>query len=180
MDRAPLIYRQTVRAAVTSLLSVLTLGPLLACETPSTETYVDLDNDYAANSALVVYQAFWEATSFQAPIQPGSSSGPQSTVPASGATAYVVLAPGWDPDAGGQPTSFVLLQSRQTYGVRVADTLHIPVDDATFVGNCKAKSFLTQSQADFMTRLVFPDVFGKKKYDAVTCTTTPIGDAGVD
>src|SRR5580658_5826742 len=54
--------------------------------------YVVLDNDYAATSGRVVYQAFWQAVPFQTPVPPGSSSAPQSTVPASDNTAYVVLA----------------------------------------------------------------------------------------
>jgi hypothetical protein len=64
--------------------------------------------------------------------------------------------------------------------VSLGDTLHIPVDDATFTGNCAAGSFLTQAQADFITREVFPGDFASRSYDAATCTTTPIGDAGAD
>ena len=64
------------------------------------------------------------------------------------------------------------------YGVDVSDTLDIPVSDATFTGNCGAGSFLTQSQADFITQFVFSDIFAGLQYDAATCTTIPIGDAG--
>lgn len=60
----------------------------------------------------------------------------------------------------------------------VRNTLHIPVSDASFAGNCAAGGVLTQSQADFITQIVFPDVFGGFTYDAATCTTTPLGDAG--
>jgi len=50
--------------------------------------------------------------------------------------------------------------------------LHIPVDDATFSGNCAAGSVLTQTQADFITRRVFATDFAGRHYDAATCTTT--------
>jgi hypothetical protein len=103
-------------------------------------------------------------------------------VAASANTAYVVLAPGWDPTSDPtsttQPTSFIVLQSRDGFAVNLGDTLHIPVDDTTFAGNCTAGSVLTQAQADFITQLVFPSTFRSFHYDAATCTTTQIGDAG--
>jgi hypothetical protein len=151
--------------------------PALGCDTPHTD--VVLDNDYPASQtdALVVYRATWQAITFQDPVAPGSSSDPRSTIAASENTAYVVLTPGWDPAGAAAPTSFVVLQSRQGFAVHLNNTLHIPVDDATFLGNCGAGSFLTQPQADFITQLVFPGVFTSLHYDAATCTTTPIGDA---
>ncbi len=145
-------------------------------------TYVALDNGYPTSSPvpLVVYQAAWQATAFQTPLPPGASSGPLATVPASENTAYVVLAPGWDPTSSSPPTSFVVLQSRSGFAVRLDTTLHIPVDDARFMGNCAAGSVLTQSQADFITQLVFPGTFQGLSYDAARCVTTPIGDAGAE
>jgi hypothetical protein len=62
--------------------------------------------------------------------------------------------------------------------VQVGDTLQIPVDDETFVGNCASSSFLSQSQADFITQRVFPSIFANLRYDAGNCKTTPVGDAG--
>jgi hypothetical protein len=152
------------------------------------QTTVVVDNDYPPYAVvpLVVYDAAWEAVALQqpdgaaAPVPPGDSSGPQSTVPASANTAYVLLAPGWDPASSTPPTSFIVLQSQAGFAVSLGDTLHIPVDDTTFVGNCAAGSFLTQAQADFITQRVFPGDFGSLSYDAATCTTTPIGDAGTD
>ncbi len=148
-------------------------------------TAVVIDDDYAPSPerSLVVYSAYWQAVAFETAVAPGSSSAPQGTFPASDNTAYVVLAPGWDPDAGSPPTSFVLLQSRNGFGVHLGDTLHIPVDDATFAGNCASGSFLTQAQADFIvqrifTAHIFPDVWVPFGYDAATCTTTLLGDAG--
>jgi len=55
-----------------------------------------------------------------APVAPGESSAPQSTVAASDNTAYVVLAPGWDPASSAEPSCLVVLQSRQGYGVQRA------------------------------------------------------------
>jgi hypothetical protein len=70
------------------------------------------------------------------------------------------------------------LQSRGGFSVAEGDTLSILVDDTTFVGNCAARSFLSQSQADFITQIVFPSVFAGVRYEAATCRTAPIGDAG--
>jgi hypothetical protein len=149
-----------------------------ACEDASNaSTFVVMDNDYPASSGYVIYQAFWQAVPFRTPLPPGSSSDPQISVPASANTAYVVLAPGWDPSSGTSPTSFIFLESRQGYGVDVGKTVHIPVSDVTFAGNCAAGSPLPQAEADFLTQIVFPDA-GAYKYDAATCTTIALGEAG--
>lgn len=152
------------------------------------ETTVVLENGYPASSArpLVVYRVHWQAVTFESPVPPGASSDPHGTVPASANTAYAVLAPGWDPTSSTPPTSFIVLQSRDGFEVHLDDTLHIPLDDTTFIGNCAAGSVLSQAQADFITRLVFPSDFASFSYDAATCTTRPItttadtGDAGAD
>ncbi len=145
-------------------------------------TTVILDNDYSPSAAkpLVVYQAYWQAVVFAYPVDPGQSSAPLPTVPALDNTAYVILAPGWDPDAGVAPTSLVVLESLSGFSVAFNDTLHIPVDDAHFAGNCAAGSQLLQSEADKITQLVFPCAFASFTYDATTCTVTPRAyDAGV-
>jgi hypothetical protein len=151
----------------------------LGCKQASTtSTFAVFSNDYSAASGPVLYQAFWEATSLQSPIAPGVSSDPQITVPCSPNTAYAVLAPGWDPTSSAPPTAYVVLQSKAGYGVNVGDTVEIPVDDSSFDGNCAAGSFLTQSQADFLTQFVFSSTFAGLHYDAATCRTTVVGDAG--
>jgi hypothetical protein len=152
----------------------------VACN-DGTDTYVVVANDYPASASvpLVVYQAYWEATAFQTPIPPGTSSAPQNTVAASANTAYAVLAPGWDPTSGVRPTSFVVLESRSGYSVQLRDTLSIPVDDTTFAGNCVTGSFLDTSDANTITTLVFPSIFAGTTYDPATCTTTPTGDGGL-
>jgi hypothetical protein len=153
--------------------------PSAGCDAHPQSTVV-LDNDYPpfATVPLPVYRAYWQAVSFPAPVAPGSSSDPQDTVPASDNTAYALLAPGWDPSGATPPTAFVVVQSREGFGVHLNDTLHIPVDDTAFAGNCAAGSPLTQAQADFITQLVFPCDFASFRYDAATCTTTPVADAG--
>lgn len=142
-------------------------------------TNVVLDDDYPADASvpLVVYQAVWQAVTFPSPVAAGASSDPQPTVAASDNTAYVVLAPGWDPSSSAAPTSLVVLQSRAGYGVHLNQTLHIPVDDTTFAGDCAAGDPLTQAEADFITQLVFPCTFATLHYDASTCTTTVIPGA---
>jgi hypothetical protein len=157
---------------------VLAFALLAGCGTP--HAFVVLDNDYPASATapLVIYRARWQAIAFQTPVPPGSSSDAQSTVPASDNTAYAVLAPGWDPASAAPPTSFVVLQSQGGFGVHLDNTLHIPVSDVAFTGNCAAGNPLTQAQADFITQLVFPDVFAGAHYNAATCTTTPAGEGG--
>ena len=144
------------------------------------DTKVVVDNVYAPSPdrALVMYRARWLAASFQNAVPPGTSSELQSTVPASANTAYVVLAPGWDPTSSTPPTSLVVMRSRKGFEVHLDDTLHIPVDDTTFIGNCAAGSVLSQAEADFITQLVFPSEFASLRYDAASCTATPTASAG--
>ena len=132
------------------------------------------------SAALVVYDAYWLNVSFQGQsVPPGASSDAKDAIPASADnTAYVVLAPGWDPASTTPPTTFLLLESRGGFALALGDTLHIPVDDVGFAGNCAAGSTLTQTEADFLTQIVFPRDFTGFTYDASTCTTTPTGDAG--
>ena len=162
------------------LVSALACAPFLAaCDTPHTN--VVLENNYAPSTRpLVVYHASWQAISFQddGGVPPGAASDTQVTVPASENLAFVVLAPGWDRDSSKPPTSFVVMRSRHGFAVHLDTTLHISVDDTTFLGNCAAGSFLTQAQADFITQLVFPTDFATFKYDPATCTVTPLGEAG--
>ncbi len=162
-------------------IRALSFATLVAGCDSRPQTFVLVENNYTPSptSALVIYRAYWQAVPFQNPISPGTSSDAQSTVPASANTAYVVVAPGWDPDASASPTSFVVMQSRDGFDVHLDDTLHIPVDDTTFVGNCATGSFLSQGQADFITQLVFPIEFAPFRYDAASCSTTAIAnDAG--
>jgi hypothetical protein len=171
------------RLAVAIGLGALLSGGCAYVDTPY--TWVNLFDDYpaTAKAPYVIYAGLWGGVTFPGPMSPGSSSGPQPTVPSSPNTAYVIVAPGWEGGAGcdaGTPPSLLVLQSRTGYGVSLSSTVDIHVDDATFAGNCAAGSHLTQSQADFITRLVFPCVFAGLSYDAETCTVHRAVDAGTD
>ncbi len=171
-------------AAVARTFTALGLAFVAGCERGPSTTVV-LDNDYPATStgALVVYRAYWQAVPFKGAVAPGSSSDTMDATPASANAAYVALAPGWDPDAAAPPASFVFLLSRKGFDVHLDGALRIPVDDATFIGNCGAGSFLSRAQADFITErifndAIFPNAFPPLAYDPATCTTTLVGDAG--
>jgi hypothetical protein len=167
------------RRGLALALSVATLALAAACFRRP-DTTVVLDNAYApsATGTPIIYTASWQTASFAGPIDPGASSDAASAVPTSGTTAYVVLAPGWDAGGPKPPTSLVVMQSNGPFSVELYDTLHIPVDDTTFTGNCAAGHVLSQAQADFITANVFPDAFASIRYEAASCTTFPIGDAG--
>ena len=148
-------------------------------------TTVTITNRYATTSTgpLVVYRARWQAVAFTDPVTPGSSAIAQTTVSASKNTAYVLLAPGWDPASPSPPRSLVVMQSRDGFEVHLDDALDIPIDDANFIGNCVAGSFLSLEQANFITRLVFPEDFASLHYEPATCAVTSAvgqGDAGAD
>src|SRR5512135_1715457 len=98
--------RPLVAVAICALLA-----PVVGCDTPDTRVVVDNAYPPSGGNAPIIFQAFWQAVSFTTPIPPGSSSDPESTVAASPNTAWVVLAPGWDPTSGAPPASFVVLQS---------------------------------------------------------------------
>lgn len=163
------------------LLATVTFG-CASFPDSAPKTNVVLENRYALtpSNVLVVYDAYWLNVSFQgSAIPPGASSTPQSAIPASADnTAYVVLAPGWDPTSTTPPTTFIVVQSRTGFAVALGDTVHIPIDDVSFEGNCTAGSHLAQDRADFLTQIVFVVDFAGLHYDASTCTTTQIGDAG--
>jgi hypothetical protein len=174
-----------LRIATVAPTALVLVAFVQACDR-APQTQVILDNHYSPSAAvpLVVYRAFWQAVALQEAVVPGSSSSAQSTVAASDNTAYVILAPGWDPTSTAPPTSFVLLQSRGGFGVHLDETLHIPVDDSTFAGNCAAGSFLSQDQADFISQRIFTStIFADAApppfhYDAATCTMSPVADGG--
>ncbi|MGD0678669.1 MAG: hypothetical protein ABSC94_24945 [Polyangiaceae bacterium] len=182
--RSRTVHREGFLAAGPVVFSLLpTALPATGCANIDTPyTYVVMDNKYPASAAapLVVYRAYWQAVAFATPVAPGSSSALEATVPASDNMAWVVLAPGWDPSSSSPPASFVVMQSRSGFAVHLDNILHIPVDDSEFAGNCATGSALTQSEADFITQRVFPSVFQGLQYDAATCATSPIGDAGLE
>ncbi len=165
--------------AYAGIASALTMG-CANFPDAAPQTNVVLENRYPADSAVIVYAAVWQNASFVGePLSPGASSKPQGTVPASADnTAYALLALGWDSTSESPPQAFIAVQSRGGFAVALGDTLTIPVDDDTFEGDCAAGSHLTQEQANFLTQIVFGADFVGVTYDAATCMTTPIGDAG--
>jgi hypothetical protein len=166
--------------AVAALSGLAGVAGLVACfRRPETTVVVDNDYSAAVTPAPVIYRAYWQTASF-GPVAPGEATDAEVAFPTSGVTAYVLLAPGWDPASSRPPTSFVVLQSKAEYAVDLYGTLDIHVDDTTFSGNCAAGSLLSQAQADTITRLVFPDSFAAVRYEAATCRTLGPRDAGAD
>jgi len=150
---------------------------LLFCASCKTE---DSSSAVVENgSGAIVYRAWWSQTLFPDPVAPGKASAEFRTTPATD-TAYVLLAPGWDPASGAPPTSFVVLKSKQQLQVKRGDELHIAVSDATFDGNCGAGSPLSQLDADFATKNIFAGELEGFDYDAATCKTRTRPDAGSD
>src|SRR5580693_2576252 len=98
---------------------------LLACGWDTPHTEVVIDNAYPSSTANVIYEAFWLDNAFTTPISPGTSSDPLVSVFASSNSAYVLLAPGWDPRSSAAPTSFVVLESEGEYGLDFDNTLSI-------------------------------------------------------
>ncbi len=160
------------------------LGAAACFGRPDTRVVLTNAYDPGVPSSPVVYRAAWLAVTFDGdvPLAPGASTPPEFTVPASGNTAYVLLAPGWDPASSALPTSFLVLQSRAPYAVHFDDALTIAVNDASFRGDCDGGSALSQDEADFITRHVFADVFAGLSYDAASCRTTALAspDASTD
>ena len=155
---------------------------LAACNTEDPTTAF-VDNDYPApaattdaSSSLTVYRAWWFTTYFQDPVGAGTESSEQRTVKGS-ETAYVLLAPGYDPTQSTPPTQFIAMRSHAPLTAGRGDALHIRVSDATFDGNCATGKALSQSDADFITQRIFPGEFDGT-YDAATCTFTPAAGAG--
>lgn len=176
------------------VLSILSFGSMAAgaaaftaCDTEE-PTKTVLENNYPApadggdpSAQTVVYRAWWLTTYFPDPVPAETVSTEQRTVPASD-VAYAVLAPGWDPASNAPPTKLVVVKSKAPLSVARGDTLHIALSDQTFTGNCAAQQPLSQEDADFITRSIFPGEFTNATYDAKTCTTTavPTDDAGPD
>ncbi len=145
------------------------------------DTTAILDNRYPSDAAapFVIYRANFATASFSTPTPADSSSAPQSTVPTSGDTVYVLVASGWDPAGTTAPASFLVLRSVGPYAVAANGTVHIPVSDSTFAGNCAAGSFLSQEETDVSTQAYFSDVFGPTlHYAAASCKTTSLADGG--
>lgn len=175
---SPLATRAAHLGGRALAVAVATTLAVACYDTP--HTTVVLENRYPATDAkpLVIFDAIFHAVSFDGlPLRPGAASSPVDTLPTSGGTAYVVLAPGWDPASGAAPKELVVLRSRQDVEVHLNDALTLAVDDTTFEGNCATGSRLAQDEADLVTQRVFASHFVGVAYDAATCTIRPSGAA---
>jgi hypothetical protein len=164
---------------VLGLVLVVLLGSALAaCDTEDATTAVVV-NAYSSEQTQpnVVYRVWWQTTYFPDAVVPGATSNEERSVPGT-RTAYALLAPGWDPTSGAPPKTLVVVQSRNPFEIHRGDQLQIQVDDDHFRGSCRAGSFLSQAEADFITGDIFAGDFAGATYDPATCITTLSGDAG--
>lgn len=170
-----------------ALFAIGLLMPWVAACATETPTTAIVDNAYPAildgastTDVVTVYKVWYSTTLFRFPIAPGGESESERTVFGS-ATAYAVLAPGWDPSFATAPTHFVAVESTSPIAVNRGDILHIAVSDARFTGRCGATAPLSQTEADFVTQRIFPAEFSEVHYDAATCSSTLLtGDGGSD
>ncbi len=136
-----------------ALAILLVTVSLVGCNAPS--TFVVLENRYpaSATNGAVVYQAFWQAISFQTPIAPGSRRARRA--PLLHRATWPTSFPPWvGPDQCQATDALIVLQSRGGFSVSFNQTLHIPVDDATFAGICAAGRVLSQAEGNFLTDIV--------------------------
>ncbi len=157
---------------------------LAGCDT-SEPTFAALRNEYppasdaGAADSMPVYRGWWSVVQFPDPVPAGQVSDQVRVVPGSD-YAYGLLAPGWDPASGTQPSSLVPLRSAQKISVARGDTLTFVVADDATVGNCAAGKPLAQADADFITQRIFPGPFADLTYDAANCVAYPVaaGEGG--
>jgi hypothetical protein len=166
-----------MRAKLLPLALLAPLAVVCGCDAGAPSEAV-VDNGYTADT---VYRAWWKVTLFPDPVAPSSESTAERAIPATD-YAYVLLARGYDLDAGGAPTQLLPLMSASMLSISRGDTLHIHVDTTAMIGDCAAGHPLTQDQADFITGSIFPVELAGYSYDAASCTLTPISadDGGTD
>lgn len=165
----------------TTLLAALSI---FGCET-ETPTTALVRNDYPAvpdggdpATEVTVWKAWYVSSVFLDPVAPGGASDAQRTVSSSD-YVYAIVAPGWDPSSMTPPAQLIPVRSKGQLSVKRGDTLTIAVSDATFDGRCAGGSALSQEDADFVTQRIFPGDFTNVRYDAKSCTSTPIpADSG--
>jgi hypothetical protein len=156
-----------------SLALALMAPAVLACDTADPSLAV-LDNAYpvAAEPAaqITVYKGWWSVTEFPEPVSAGASSEDERVIPASD-YAYLLLAPGWDPQSTLPPVQLIAVRSKSKLSVRRGDRLQIVVSDDTVDGHCGPGVALSQEDADVITQRIFPGDFAGVTYDAASCTT---------
>jgi hypothetical protein len=164
-----------------SLLPLALLLLAAGCDTETATTAV-VDNAYPKDptGSIAVYKVWWASTLFHEGVAAGESSATFRSVPTT-ATAYALLAPGWDPASGHPPARLVLAESKAPFTALRGRTLHIVVDDDTFRGNCNVAGRLTPDEADLIGHDIFPDDLAGRPYDPETCVLGEgPSDAGVE
>src|SRR5262245_5195608 len=106
------------------LVSAAVLLAPAGCDDAPTEAPVA--NAYTGDSAPVVYRAWWVTTLFPDPVVVQATSAIERTIPATD-FAYVLLAPGWSPDAAAPPARLVALKSREKLAAKRGELLRIEV-----------------------------------------------------
>jgi hypothetical protein len=169
----------------TPVLLSIALGGPLGCDTENATTVV-VDNDYPsipdggdAMTEMTVFKVWWVTTLLPDAVRPGGEGQVQRTVPNTD-YAYAVLAPGWDASSRTPPSKVLAARSVGRLALARGDTLHVHVSDGTFLGNCAAGTRLSQDDADFITRRIFPAEFAGVTYDAQHCATSPASTDGGD
>ncbi|MEI9938685.1 MAG: hypothetical protein WDO69_15815 [Pseudomonadota bacterium] len=168
-------------AALTFALSF----PLVAGCNTSEPTSAVLSNEYppassvGSSDAMPVYKGWWTVAQFPDPVLAGQVSDPVRVVQGSD-YGYALLAPAWDPASGTPPTTLIPLRSAQKLTVARGEVLSFIVSDQTTLGDCRAGRALTQEDADYVTKRIFPTEFANLIYDAESCTTSPVsaGEGG--
>lgn len=151
------------------------------CETPDATQAVFVNRypagEVGAPNTVVLSAGWWSVAELDAAVLPGAESDPVRIVKGTD-YAYALLAIGWDPESGALPTRVIPVRSRAQLSAARGDTLRIEISDATTLGNCASGEPLSQADADFITQRIFPGPFSGLTYDAATCTTSAVSDAG--
>jgi hypothetical protein len=129
----------------------LLLPLLFACD-GSDATYAAVQNRHDTT----VYKAWYRTTLFADPVTPGNDA-PVHLVAPGGGVAYLLLAPGWDPDAGPPPMlSAAVTGTVDAEKGRIAD---IVVSKDTLRTACTAPpnvNPLAREDYDLLRERIFP------------------------
>jgi hypothetical protein len=173
------------RTCLATLLTLWALPIHAGCETGNpthaivANAYPVVAHDGGVSHGFTVYRLWWTTTLFHEPIVPGATSLEQRVVKDHD-YAYALVARDWDANLHTRPEHLLAMRSNSELSVDRGQTLHIRVDDQTFLGNCAVDQPLTQDEADFITQRIFPGDFTGLTYDAASCETSPLAaDGGV-
>jgi hypothetical protein len=171
------------RTCWATLLTLWTLPINTGCETGNpthaivANAYPAVAQDGGVSDGFTVYRLWWTTTLFHVPIVPGMTSAQQRVVNDRD-YAYALIARDWDVTSHTRPEYLLAMRSNSQLSVDRGQTLHIRVDDQTFLGNCAVDQPLSQDDADFITQRIFPGDFAGLTYDAASCETSPLAADG--